>query len=54
MIADAEAKLKKGTYESLGFFEEEGTEIAYTEEELNGIKFDLECWQQRIEGATLV
>lgn len=54
MIAENEQKIKKGFYESLGFFEEEGTPIQYTKEELEGMKQDIQVWKDRIAGATLV
>ena len=54
MIAENTEKINKGYYESTGFFEDEGETVQYTEEDLNGMKTDIVCWKNKIDGATLV
>ena len=54
MIAETEEKLEKGFYESSGFFEDEGTEVRYTEYDKQCMNIDIRRWKEAIAGATLV
>jgi len=53
-IEKLEAEIKKGYYESSGFFEDEGTEVRYTDEELISKRININCYRQKIAGVTLI
>jgi len=55
LIAENIEKINKGFYiDDTGFFSESDEKVIYTESELKAFKYDIECWQNKIDGATLV